>query len=189
MLPQRRDTLITGDRIVLLPPEKNDFSDWSACREASRSHLEPWEPRWPTDAHSREDWKRRLLVWKTGWRAGNCFVFLIRTIDTDTLVGGVSLTNVRKWPALSASLGYWLAADQEGKGLMREAVRLCCAWAFAELKLERIDAGTLQENERSRKVLASCGFLMEGVARSYLEINGMRRDHVLYGLVRPDLEG
>ena len=188
VVPLQRDVLIPGDRIVLKPAHKSDYEEWADCRRASRDHLEPWEPRWPEDAHSRDDWKRRILAWNAGWKAGNSHVFLIRTIEDNALVGGVSITNVRKWPAQSASLGYWLACTHEGKGYMREAVKLCCAWAFDELRLERIEAGTLRENTRSRKVLAACGFLMEGIARAYLEIDGVRRDHILYGLVRRDWE-
>ena len=67
---------------------------------------------------------------------------------------------------------------------MRESVIAVCDWAFAALRLWRIEAGTLAENNRSRKVLEAAGFEEEGYARAYLEIAGERRDHVLFGLVR-----
>ncbi|WP_373008771.1 GNAT family N-acetyltransferase [Hyphomonas sp.] len=180
----QRDTSITAERVVLTPPRKADFDDWAALRSANREHLEPWEPLWPGDAHSKADWVRRLKVWTTAWKAGQAYVFLIRNISDNTLIGGASLTHVRNWPASSASLGYWLGADFEGKGYMRESVIAVCDWAFADLRLWRIEAGTLAENNRSRKVLEAAGFEEEGYARAYLEIAGERRDHVLFGLVR-----
>ncbi|KCZ93884.1 acetyltransferase [Hyphomonas johnsonii MHS-2] len=189
MVIAMRDTLITSERLVLMAPRRADFEDWSSIRTASRSHLEPWEPRWPTDANSKADWTRRLRAWTVAWKEGRAYVFLIRRVSDNALVGGASLTHVRAWPASSASLGYWLGADFEGQGYMREAVSTLCGWAFGRLGLWRIEAGTLAENDRSRQVLESVGFTEEGYARAYLEIAGERRDHVLFGLVRPQNHG
>jgi [ribosomal protein S5]-alanine N-acetyltransferase len=185
MAVTQRDTLIASERLVLEPPRKSDFEDWAALRTASRAHLEPWEPVWPGDANSKADWARRLKAWNAAWKSAQAYVFLIRRISDNTLIGGASLTHVRTWPASSASLGYWLGADFEGSGYMREAVIAMTAWGFDRLGLWRIDAGTLAENYRSRKVLETAGFEEEGYARGYLEIAGERRDHVLFGLVRP----
>ncbi len=179
------ETLITSARLVLSPVRKSDFSEWSRLRGASRAFLEPWEPSWPPDALSRQDWQRRLRAWQRAWREGTAYVFLIRRIDTGTLVGGVSLTQVRGWPVDTASLGYWLGEAHTGAGYMREAAAAACHWAFTNAALARIDAGIVPGNERSRRVLESTGFKEEGLARAYLEIAGTRRDHILFGLVRP----
>jgi [ribosomal protein S5]-alanine N-acetyltransferase len=189
MLDSLRDTLIATERLVLAAPRKTDYDDWAAIRTINREHLEPWEPLWPGDANSKADWARRLKAWSAAWKARQAYVFLIRTIADHTLIGGASLTHVRTWPASSASLGYWLGADFEGEGYMRESVTALCNWAFAELGLWRIEAGTLAENNRSRNVLEATGFEEEGYARAYLEIAGERRDHVLFGLVRPRNHG
>lgn len=184
MLLRWSDTLITSERLVLAPPAKSDFEDWARVRTDSREHLVPWEPVWPQDAHSKADWNRRMRAWRRGWKDGHARIFLIRRIEDNTLVGGVSMTNIRRWPALSANLGYWLAADLQGQGYMGEGVQAICTWAFDVLGLWRVEAGTLPENSRSRAVLEGCGFVEEGYAKAYLEIAGARRDHVLYGLVR-----
>lgn len=181
------DSLITSARLVLSPVRKSDYADWSRLRGASRSYLEPWEPRWPSDALSRSDWQRRMKAWQRAWRDGSGFVFLIRRIDNNELVGGVSLTQVRGWPVDTGSLGYWLGETYAGNGYMREAVEAVCHWAFKQVMLARIEAGIVPGNERSRRVLESAGFAEEGFARAYLEIAGERRDHILFGLVRsPD---
>lgn len=179
------ETLITTPRLVLAAPRRADYGEWAALRAASRSYIEPWEPLWPHDALSKRDWTRRLGAWNKAWKAGSAYVFLIRKLDDETLIGGLSLTNVRPWPALSASLGYWQGGIFEGQGYMREAVTGVCDWAFAELGLCRIDAGIVPENVRSRRVLEGTGFAEEGRASAYLEIAGERRDHILFGLVRP----
>lgn len=180
------DTVIPAERLALMPARRSDYEDWAQLRRESRDWLEPWEPRWPRDALSRPDWHRRLRAWTEAWKAGTGYVFLIRRHSDNQLVGGASLTQVRGWPANSASLGYWMGEPYCGQGYMKEAVRALCDWAFHTLNLARIEAGIVPENDRSRSVLAGTGFAEEGRATAYLEIDGVRRDHILFGLVRPD---
>lgn len=185
-LPPLQDTVVRTERLALRPPAKGDYGEWARRREESRAHLEPWEPRWPSDALSRDDWARRLRSWRGAWRNDRAYVFLAFAQQSQRLVGGVSVTNVRRGPAQSASLGYWLLGDCQGKGYMTEAVGAIADWCFTALGLMRLEAGTLPENKRSRRVLDRCGFQEEGFARAYLEIAGRRRDHVLYGRVRDE---
>lgn len=185
LLPAR-ETVLTTPRLTIRAPERGDYTDWAMGRRLSRAHLEPWEPRWPSDALSREDWTRRLKAWRTGWRNDRAYVYLIFDRFSQALLGGISVTNVRRGPAQSASIGYWLLAEATGEGMMVEAVTAICVWGFQSLGLARIEAGTLSENSKSRNVLKRCGFTEEGVARRYLEINGVRRDHVLYARLKDD---
>jgi ribosomal-protein-alanine N-acetyltransferase len=62
-------------------------------------------------------------------------------------------------------------------------------YAFDRLDLSRIEAACLPENTASRGLLEKCGFNYEGVAQSYLQINGRWRTHVLYAALRPDRRG
>lgn len=181
-----RETVLTTQRLVIRVPERGDYTDWAIGRRISRQHLEPWEPRWPSDALSRDDWARRLKAWRTGWRNDRAYVYLIFDRESDALLGGISVTNVRRGPAQSASIGYWLLAEATGAGMMVEALERVCRWCFETLGLSRVDAGTLPENIKSRNVLTRCGFTEEGLARQYLEIGGRRRDHVLYGRLKDD---
>ncbi|MEO0785528.1 MAG: GNAT family protein [Pseudomonadota bacterium] len=181
-----REIELTSERLKIRAPERTDYTDWAMGRRISRRHLEPWEPRWPADALSRDDWNRRLKAWRTGWRNDRAYVFLIFDRSDGVLLGGISVTNVRRGPAQSASLGYWLLEEATGEGLMIEAVDRICRWGFQTLGLARLEAGTLPENVKSRNVLVRCGFAEEGLARKYLEINGERRDHVLYARLKDD---
>jgi len=182
--PARGKTGLQAGRLTLIPPANIHYDRWRDLREASRDHLTPWEPTWAEDALSRTDWKRHMKAWKAAWLDGRGYTFLI--FHGADLIGGASLTNVRRGPAQMANLGYWQGAAHEGNGYMREAIEGLCTWAFRALGLCRIEAGTVLENARSRKLLESLGFQQEGLAAAYLEINGARRDHVLYGLVRSD---
>jgi len=62
-------------------------------------------------------------------------------------------------------------------------------FAFATLKLYRIEAACLPSNAASLALLRRAGFSKEGYARNYLKINGRWQDHVLFAIIADDLRG
>ena len=102
------------------------------------------------------------------------------------MLGGCTLSGVQRGVQQSCTLGYWAGETHAGKGYVTAAVRALIPFVFEELKLHRLQAACLPENERSRSVLRKCGFTEEGIARGYLRINGAWRDHVVYAILRDD---
>jgi ribosomal-protein-alanine N-acetyltransferase len=80
----------------------------------------------------------------------------------------------------SATLSYWVDEARNGRGLCTRAVATVIDFAFGELGLHRIEAGTLPDNFGSQRVLEKNGFERYGVARRFLLIAGEWRDHVLF---------
>ena len=72
---------------------------------------------------------------------------------------------------------------------MEEAIDALVHYAFTRLDLSRIEAACLPENAPSRGLLEKTGFKYEGVAQSYLQIDGRWRSHVLYAALRSDRRG
>ena len=89
----------------------------------------------------------------------------------------------------AGTLGYWIGAPYARQGYMREAILSVVHYAYERLDLSRIEAACLPENTASRALLEKCGFKYEGVAQSYLQINGRWRTHVLYAALRLDRRG
>jgi len=106
-----------------------------------------------------------------------------------TLVGAITLDNIRRGPAQSGTLGYWIGQAFARQGFMREGIEGLVHHAFHRLDLSRVEAACLPENVASRGVLEKSGFKYEGVAQSYLQIAGRWRTHVLYSNIRPDRRG
>jgi ribosomal-protein-alanine N-acetyltransferase len=115
-------------------------------------------------------------------------MFLVRRSD-QALVGAITLDNIRRGPAQAGTLGYWTGLPYARNGYMREAIGAMVHHAFTKLDLSRIEAACLPENAASRGLLESAGFKYEGVAQSYLQINGRWRTHVLYASLRHDRRG
>ena len=189
MLLAKRKLRIESERLTLRPPTHSDFRDWAAMRRESEDFLVPWEPSWAADHLTRKAFTNRVY-WAQRSVAGETALplFLFRR-DTDALLGAITLDNIRRGPAQAGTLGYWIGQPHARQGFMREAIDAVVHYAFARLDLSRIEAACLPENAASRGLLESCGFKYEGVAQSYLQINGRWRTHVLYASLRSDRRG
>jgi len=114
------------------------------------------------------------------------YAFLIFDDTDDQLVGGVTLSNLRRGVTQAAVLGYWLGLPYIKRGYMTRAVQSLAGFAFDELLLHRIEAATMPANTASIRVLERNGFRREGFARGLLKINGLWEDHILFALLADD---
>jgi ribosomal-protein-alanine N-acetyltransferase len=174
---------LEGQGVRLRAPRWRDYPEWSALRRASRDFLQPWEPVWPEDDLERGAFRRRLAAYAREIDLGGAYPFFIFRTSDDALVGGVTLSNVRRGVAQMATLGYWMGQPYAGHGHMTAALRPLAAFAFDGLGLHRIEAACLPENHASHRLLLKSGFQAEGKARAYLKINGIWRDHLLFGMI------
>jgi len=181
--PPEAPLVLAGARVSLRAPELADYAAWADLRDKSRDFLTPWEPTWPPDDLTREAYRRRLKRYQQDWADGTAYAFFLFARDGGALLGGLTLSNVRRGVAQMATLGYWIGAPFHGQGLMSEAVGLLAAHAFKVLGLHRIEAACVPENEASARVLLKNGFQEEGFARGYLKINGLWRDHRLFAIL------
>ena len=189
MLGSRSKLRIDTDRLTLRPPQHGDYRAWSALRRDSAAFLQPWEPTWASDHLSRKSFTNRVYWAQRSISGGTAVpLFLIRQSD-DTLLGAITLDNIRRGPAQAGTTGYWIGEPFARAGYMREAIAAVINYAFETLDLSRIEAGCLPENTPSRRLLENCGYKYEGVAQSYLQIAGRWRNHVLYANLRHDRRG
>jgi len=177
---------IHGDGIFLRVPDSSDYAQWSALREASRDFLTPWEPTWPADDLSRSAFRRRLRRYADDMRADQAYPFFLFERNQNHLLGGLTLTNVRRGVAQAASLGYWIGLPYARRGFMSAGVRALLPFAFEALRLHRVEAACIPSNAASMRLLEKCGFKPEGRAREYLCINGIWQDHLLYACLSGD---
>lgn len=183
------DIVLEGKRVRLCPAREQDWSHWARVRGLNAARLKPLEPTWSDDALTQGFFRRRVEALRREWQAGSCASFLIWQKSgwaTPQLVGGFNLNHICRGAAQHATLGYWIAAEAEGQGLMTEAAALACDFAFGSSGLHRLQAGTLVHNMRSQALLRRLGFQEEGFAKAYVKIDGRWQDHVLFGLVADD---
>ena len=189
LLGRRSRLRLPTERMEMRLPEHGDFRAWVALRSTSADFLTPWEPTWSDDHLTRRNFTGRVHWAQRVAAQGTALpLFMTRRAD-GALLGAITLDHIRRGPSQTGTIGYWIGQPHARQGYMREAILALVHHAFAELDLSRIEAACLPENAASRGVLERCGFKYEGVAQSYLQINGRWRNHVLYANLRSDRRG
>ena len=188
MFMRRRPVRLETERTVLRLPAHSDYNAWTALRIESRDFLTPWEPVWSADHLSRKSFTNRVYWAARASKGGTALPLFVLRRD-GVLLGAITLDNIRRGPAQTGTIGYWIGKPFARHGFMGEAIGALVHHAFVELDLSRVEAACLPENVASRGVLEKSGFKYEGVAQSYLQINGRWRNHVLYANLRNDRRG
>jgi [ribosomal protein S5]-alanine N-acetyltransferase len=176
----RQDLIVEAGHLLIRPPVVKDHAAWAALRAQSRHFLQPWEPSWPQDDLLESAFRKRIRRYASEIEKDESYPFFIFDRDTAALLGGLTLSNLRRGAASMATLGYWMGAPHAGKGHMTLAVKAILDIGFGHLGLRRIEAACVPENMASLRLLTKAGFEKEGFAREYLSINGQWRDHVLF---------
>lgn len=183
------DAILVAADVYLRPCIVSDCDEWLAVRAKNQFYLKPYEPAWPSDALSPEFFMRRAVRLSKDWQQDTAYSFLILHKDDDSIIGGMNINNVTRGAAQFASLGYWIDQDYQGRGLMYQAGLETLRFAFEKLLLQRMNAACMPRNMRSKSLILKWGFAEEGHAKRYLQINGQREDHILFGLNAEDFSG
>jgi len=183
------DPVIQAEKVLLRPALGADYAQWAQLRSSSRAFLEPWEPTWPRDDLTKSSYRQRIRRYNKDMRDDYAYAFFVFCRSSGKLVGGLTISNVRRGVAQTCSLGYWVGQSYANQGYMSAAVNAAVAFAFENLRLHRMEAACLPANDASRKLLLRCGFSQEGYARKYLKINGRWQDHLLFALLDADPPG
>ncbi len=184
--PGGQQPVVEGDGIYLRYPRIADYAAWAELRGESREFLAPWEPIWATDELSRGAFRRRLRRYHRESRLDTAYAFFVFQKQGDVLIGGCTLSNIRRGVTQCGALGYWVGERFARQGHMYAAVKALLPFVFETLNLHRLEAACLPSNGPSRNLLVKAGFRQEGLARRYLQIAGEWQDHVLFALLADD---
>ena len=171
------------ERLRLRLPTPEDVPAILQFFSENRAYFRPTDPPRPEAFYTTGYWMKRVRSIATDYvQDRGCNLFLFKKPGTIEAVGYVNLSNFVRGAFQACYLGYGLAEESQGKGLMTEALRAAIDHAWGPLKLHRIMANYLPQNERSARVLKGLGFVVEGYAKDYLYIDGRWQDHVLTAL-------
>ena len=179
---------IAGQKVILRPPQYNDWRTWADERKKNELYLQPWEPLWSINELERSSFVKRVRMFERLSHNDQAYSFLIFKSDNEDFIGEVNISNVQRGIIQSCAIGYWIAKDCEGKGMMSESLELVKKFIFNELKLHRIEAACLPHNKPSLKVLLKNGFIKEGTARKLLKINDKWQDHTVLSFIVDDFK-
>ena len=170
-----------SDDVTLRVVGPEDAEELHALIEANREHLArfmPWAAEQTiADTRAYLDSKRVQLA------AGDGFECAI--VRNGRVVGMVGFHAVN-WRDRSTSIGYWLAADEQGRGVMTTAVRAMVDHAFRSMDLHRVVITAAVHNDRSRAIPQRLGFVQEGTLRQAVRVGGRYFDDAVYAMLAED---
>ncbi|MBL8518707.1 MAG: GNAT family N-acetyltransferase [Betaproteobacteria bacterium] len=176
-------TVLETERLILKPLAPGMERAMIEYQQANEAHFSPWNPPPVPGEYSLERWTAQCAQSAADFDAGRGYRFIVFGRETPhEPIGVANYSQVSRGPFQACFLGYQIASDREGKGLMREALVAGNRFIFETARLHRIHANYVPANIRSGRLLARLGFTIEGYAKEYLFIDGAWQDHVLTSL-------
>lgn len=172
---------LDGERVSLKLASPENAEDYLIYYTENREFLRTLEPHRDAEFYTLMGQRKALDENYKHYMNGLAINFGV--YYSGKLIGKVQLSNLVYGGFRSATLGYALHKDFEGKGLMNDALRTAIRYAFEELMLHRIEASTLLDNYKSQNVLKRLGFKLVGTNEKYLYINGKWQDHYTFSLI------
>ncbi|MBM7872272.1 ribosomal-protein-alanine N-acetyltransferase [Clostridium pascui] len=148
----------------------------------NKEHLSPYEPTREEEFYTLKFQRDILIESYKQYLNGEAINFGI--YKNDNFIGKIQLSNIVLGIFRSCFIGYSMDKDEQGKGYMKEALKLVTEYGFDEFNLHRIEASALVDNKKSQSVLKACNFKELGINKNYLFIDGKWRDHITYYILR-----
>ncbi len=175
-------SLDVDDDLKLALPEPYMAAALTEVVRANLPRLRPWMP-WAVDDYSLEHCKqwigRNLNEFATDGR------FNAVIICDGVYAGAIGfhhLDTVNR----SAEIGYWLAEEFEGRGIITRCCRVVIDHLFETVKLNRVQINCNVENEKSRAVPERLGFKLEGIHRQVELLHDRFGDWAVYAMLRDE---
>lgn len=153
--------------------------------DANRAHLRKYLP-WVDATRSATDSQAYIQFTLEQFARG--ISLQVGIFHRGTLAGMAGYHAI-DWSNRRTALGYWLAAEQQGRGLMTRTVRALTTHAFRALNLNRLEIRAALDNKRSRGVAERTGYVLEGQCRQAEWLYDHWVDHAIYGMLASDWRG
>ncbi|WP_051910323.1 GNAT family N-acetyltransferase [Lysinibacillus sp. BF-4] len=182
-LPQRSPRMmITGERCFIRIFKPSDADELAQFLFANKEAWSTFEPIHSAYYYTAQAQRKKII--EGNYLAQRNREFTFGVFVGDILVGHIALYSIKRMPYKSGFIGYAMAKDYVGQGIMTEAIKLVQRFAFERLELHRLEAYVAPQNLASRRVLIKTGFAEEGLLRKLLWLNGKWEDHYMYAMLR-----
>lgn len=181
MKPLTKTEFQVTDNITLKLLEVADANELFVLIDDNRKYLAEWM-NWLDYNQSIADSYAYIRKSTSGFMEGHTCGFGM--IYQGKLVGLIGMTELIG----EANLGYWIAQDMQGKGIVTVCAGFLTKLALNNMGLYRIRIRCAIENKKSRAIPERIGYTLEGVARGAEYINGNYLDAVIYSFIKADLD-
>jgi ribosomal-protein-serine acetyltransferase len=167
----------------LRPLADDDAEELFALTDANRAHLRRWLP-WLDQTRVPAATAAFIAFTQREAAAGAA---LHCVIEEGGRIVGVCGYNRLVQADRAGTLGYWLAAEAQGRGVMTRAITALTSYGFAKLDLHRQVIACAEANHASAAVAERCGYRFEGLAREAEWLYDHFVSHRIYARLSSDL--
>jgi ribosomal-protein-serine acetyltransferase len=171
-----------GPDIELRPLEESDATVLYMLVDRNRDYLRRWQ-NWPDSIRSSHD--MAALIRRSQEKSQQDNGFDLSIWYRGRAAGKIGLVYIN-WAERQSEIGYWLAAEFQGHGLVTRACRVVLDTAFTELGLRSIHIRCAAGNKRSRAIPERLGFTFGGVMKHRIMLHGRLHEEVLYTMSSSD---
>lgn len=173
--------IIHGQKIELRDVMQSDcdanYLRWMTDEETNRY----METRWVSQTH-----ESILTFIQQVAESGDSILFAIIERQSGRHIGNIKLGPIN-FRYHYADISYFIGEkEKRGNGYAKEAVELVCDYGFRYHQLHRIQAGVIDGNSNSARVLQSCGFKLEARLRDKFIVDNQYADHLIFGLLESE---
>lgn len=173
------------DSTALRTLRTEDAAELFALTDANRLYLRTWLP-WLDVVVAEADTVSFIEATKAQREAGRGPTFAI--LYDRKIAGIIGFRPVDRVNRVG-EIGYWLAANVQGRGVMTSCCRFVVRYGFITLDLNRVEIAAATQNARSRAIPERLGFTLEGILREREDLYGTHVDHAMYAQLRSEFGG
>ena len=171
-----------GENLKLALPQPFLAEEIAAVVLENVERLKPWMP-WAVDDYSVDSAHEFISGALKAFADTGQFETVI--ISDDRVIGALGFHNL-DMVNRSAHVGYWIAGDYEGKGIVTRCCRVLIDYIFKKLELNLVQINCNVENVRSRAIPERLGFKLEGINRQVELVHGRFGDWAVYAMLRDE---
>lgn len=168
---------LMGKTICLCKNEESAAEEMFNLITKNRDQLNEFLP-WPDKIKTVQDQLNYIKMTNESWKQKALFDYGIYLLADQKFIGNVGVHSI-DWRSSRCELGYWIAKDWAGQGLVSEAVRLLEAECF-RLGFHRIEIRCSGRNEKSALVALRNQYVLEGYLKDEMIENGQFRDTFIF---------
>ncbi len=175
--------IIKGDRINLRRLRKSDAEDIQAILQDKDFYRLVGIPH----PYTLRDALAFIIRAHRGRLRGSDLIYALTEKNNDKIIGRIGLHGLKNVHNRS-EIGYWLAKEFWGQGIIGEAIQMMLKVGFKDLKLRRIHAYTFVYNQASIRVLEKLGFTNEGLHRKFYKLKNRYLDCYVLSILREEFK-
>ena len=168
-----------ADEVELRPFSKENAAEIFAAVKANYKHLQPFL-HWATEDYSLESADEFVNRTQKAFAEKTSQTFGI--FCREKIVGAIGFVNFN-WSSKRTEIGYWIAQNYEGQGIITKSCKALIEYAFDKLKMNRIEIHCATENIKSCAIPERLNFTLEGVLRQSEWRHTRFYDMAIYGML------